>query len=100
MPHSCPPEFRRKILDLVGSGHKVAEVAQLLRIGAQTICVWRRRRLIDAGRLPGTTPAENAEPATARRRIAGLPAEVEIQGFALGVTAEVGTPGSGRRRFR
>jgi transposase-like protein len=58
MPRSCPPEFRRKVLDLVESGRKVAEVAQLLGISEQTIYVWRRQRLIDSGQLPGTTTAE------------------------------------------
>ncbi|MFE9600869.1 transposase [Streptomyces hokutonensis] len=43
MPRSYPPEFRRKVLDLVESGRKVAEVAQLLGISDQTIYVWRRQ---------------------------------------------------------
>jgi hypothetical protein len=34
--------------------------------------------LIDTGRLPGTTTAENAELAAARRRIAELMTEVKI----------------------
>ncbi|WP_205521901.1 MULTISPECIES: transposase [unclassified Streptomyces] len=58
MPRSYPPEFRRKVLDLVASGRKVAEVAQLLGISDQTIYVWRRQhvdprlplpRLLEAG---------------------------------------------------
>jgi len=53
MPRSYPPEFRRKVLDLVASGRKVAEVAQLLGISDQTIYVWRRQHLIDTGQLPG-----------------------------------------------
>lgn len=52
MPRSYPPEFRRKVLDLVASGRKVAEVAQLLGISDQTIYVWRRQHLIDTGQLP------------------------------------------------
>jgi transposase-like protein len=39
MPHSYPPKFRRKVLDLVASGRKVAEVARLLGISDQTIYV-------------------------------------------------------------
>lgn len=53
MPRSYPPEFRRKVLDLVASGRKVAEVAQLLGISDQTIYVWRSQHLIDTGQLPG-----------------------------------------------
>ncbi|MGW7426121.1 transposase [Streptomyces sp. NPDC054813] len=78
MPRSCPPELRRKVLDLVESGSKVAEVAQLLGISEQTTYVWRRHRLIDTGQLPGTTTAEHAELAAARRRIAEPEAEVKI----------------------
>ncbi|WP_106981118.1 transposase [Streptomyces fulvoviolaceus] len=54
MPRSYPPEFRRKVLDLVASGRKVAEVARLLGVSDQTIYVWRRQHLIDTGQLPGT----------------------------------------------
>ncbi|MFJ2235089.1 transposase [Streptomyces sp. NPDC087859] len=39
MPRSYPPEFRRKVLDLVASGRKVAEVARLFGISDQTICL-------------------------------------------------------------
>ncbi|WP_405512630.1 helix-turn-helix domain-containing protein [Streptomyces canus] len=37
---SCLPEFRRKVLDLVASARKVAELARLLGISDQTIYVW------------------------------------------------------------
>jgi transposase len=49
MPRSYPPEFRRKVLDLVASGGKVAAVARLLGISDQTIYVWRRQHFIDTG---------------------------------------------------
>ncbi|MEV8546765.1 transposase [Streptomyces sp. NPDC051572] len=71
MPRSYPPEFRRKVLDLVASGRKVAEVAQLLGISDQTIYVWRRQHLIDTGQLPGTNSTDQSEthcgPQTHRR---------------------------------
>jgi transposase-like protein len=35
-----PPEFRRKVLDLVASGRKVSEVAFDLEISEQTIYSW------------------------------------------------------------
>ncbi|MFD7604240.1 helix-turn-helix domain-containing protein [Streptomyces mirabilis] len=65
MPHSCPPEFRRKVIDLVASGRKAAEVAQLLGISDQTIYVWCRQHLIDTGQLPGTTSSDLCELAAA-----------------------------------
>ncbi|WP_107057590.1 transposase [Streptomyces sp. NRRL S-646] len=51
-PRSYPPEFRRRVLHLVVSGRKAAEVAKLLGIIEQTIYVWRRRHLIDTGQAP------------------------------------------------
>ena len=44
-----PPEFRRKVLDLVASGRKVAEMAFDLEISDQTIYSWLRQDRIDRG---------------------------------------------------
>jgi transposase-like protein len=57
---------------LLSPAAHVAQVAADLGISEQTIYVWRRQHLIDTGRLPGTTTAENAELAAARSRRAGL----------------------------
>jgi hypothetical protein len=38
-----PPEFRRRVLDLVAAGRPVADVARDLQISAQTIYNWRRQ---------------------------------------------------------
>ncbi|GAA1294220.1 helix-turn-helix domain-containing protein [Saccharothrix xinjiangensis] len=61
MPKRHPPEFRRKVLDLVASGRRVARVATNLDISDQTIYAWRRRELIDTGQMPGTTNTDNFE---------------------------------------
>ena len=45
----CPPEFRRKVLDLVASGRSVADVARDLGISQESIYTWRRQDRIDAG---------------------------------------------------
>jgi len=42
-----PPEFRRRVLDLIEAGRKVAEVADDLGISDQTIDTWRRQDRID-----------------------------------------------------
>ena len=42
-----PPEFRRRVLDLVASGRKVSEVAFDLDISDQTICSRLRQDRID-----------------------------------------------------
>ncbi|MFC9645852.1 transposase [Streptomyces mirabilis] len=78
MPHSCPPEFRRKVIDLVASGRKTAEVAQLLGVSDRTIYVCRRQHLIDTGQLPGTTGSDLSELAATRKRTAELGAELAI----------------------
>jgi transposase-like protein len=38
-----PPEFRRKVLDLVEAGRPIAEIAKALGISAQSIYTWRRQ---------------------------------------------------------
>lgn len=71
-----PPEFRRRVLDLVEAGRKVAEVAHDLGISDQTIYNWRRQDRIDRGLETGMSSAEKAELAAARKRIRELEAEV------------------------
>ncbi|WP_260695983.1 transposase [Streptomyces sp. IB201691-2A2] len=97
MPRSYPPEFRRKVLDLVASGRKVAEVAQLLGISDQTIYVWRRQHLIDTGQLPGTNSSELSELAAARKRIAELEAELANHRRAAELLGEVTFPKGGSK---
>ncbi|ANS62328.1 transposase [Streptomyces lincolnensis] len=97
MPRSYPPEFRRKVLDLVASGRKVVEVAQLLGISDQTIYVWRRQHLIDTGQLPGTTSNDRSELAAARKRIAELEAELAIHRRAAELLGEVTSPKGGSK---
>ena len=97
MPRSYPPDFRRKVLDLVASGRKVAEVARLLGISDQTIYVWRRQHLIDTVQLPGTTSSDLSELAAARRRIAELEAELAIHRRAAELLGEVTSPKGGSK---
>jgi transposase-like protein len=92
VPKSYPPEFRRKVIDLVEAGRPVAQVAADLGISEQTVYTWRRQHLIDTGRLPGTTSAENAELAAARRRIAELEAELAIHRRASELLGKVVPP--------
>jgi transposase-like protein len=44
-----PPEFRRKVLDLLEEGRSVAQVAYDLDISEQSIYTWRRQDRIDKG---------------------------------------------------
>ena len=76
MPRRYPPELRRKVLDLIASGRKIADVASDLGVSDQTIYNWRKQDLIDRGERPGLRSPELAELAAARRRIAELEAEL------------------------
>ncbi len=99
MPKSYPPEFRRKVIDLVEAGRPVAQVAADLAISEQTVYTWRRQHLIDTGQLPGTTSAENAELAAARRRIAELETELAIHRRASELLGKVVPPKGDSRPF-
>ena len=98
-----PPEFRRKVLDLVESGRSVADVARDLEISEQSIYVWRRQDRIDKGRVPGLTSAEKAELTSAKRRIAELETELQIARRAVELLKGAGDrndPKGGTRRSR
>src|ERR1700761_6352888 len=75
MPRPCPPEFRRRALDLVRSGRCVAEVAMLLGIAESCLYRWKRQDLINRGLKPA---AESAELTAARRKIRELEEENKI----------------------
>lgn len=73
-----PPEFRRRVVKLIESGRKVAEVAADLEISAQSIYTWCRQARIDTGLEPGLSTVEQAELSAAKRRIRELETEVAI----------------------
>jgi transposase len=73
-----PPEFRRRGLDLVVAGRKIAEVAHDLGFSEQTIYTWRRQDRIDRGLEAGMSSAEKAELVAARKRIRELDAAVAV----------------------
>ncbi len=78
MPRSYPPEYRRRVLDLLESGQPVAEVADGLEVTAQTIYNWWNQHLIDTGRKAGVTTTESSELTAARRRIVELETELAV----------------------
>src|SRR5680860_67709 len=73
-----PTEFRRRVLELVASGRKVADVARDLQISEQTIYTWRRQDRIDRGLELGSTSGELAELGAARKRIRELETELAV----------------------
>lgn len=95
-----PPEFRRRVLDLVEAGRKVAEVAHDLGISDQTVYNWRRHDRIDRGLETGLTTGERAELAAARKRIQELEAEVSVHRRATELLKDVADPRGGLRPSR
>ncbi|HEU5031547.1 MAG TPA: transposase [Spirillospora sp.] len=95
-----PPEFRRKVLDLLEAGRKVADVARDLEISEQSIYLWRRQDRIDRGLEPGLTSGEKAELAAAKARIAELETELAATRRAIELVREVVPPKGGSRPSR
>lgn len=93
-----PPEFRRRVVELVEGGGKVAEVAADLGVSEQSIYTWRRQARIDAGVEAGLTSAEKAELAAARRRIRELETEVAIHRRATELLKGETSPKDGSQR--
>ncbi|MEU4644737.1 IS3 family transposase [Micromonospora sp. NPDC023814] len=92
MPRRYPPEFRRKVLDLLKAGRSVAELVRDLEISDQTIYNWRRQELIDTGQMPGVSSADQADLVAARRRIAELETELAVHRRAAELLKEVVPP--------
>ena len=95
-----PPEFRRKVLDLVEAGRPVVEVARDLGISAQSIYSLRRQDRVDKGLVPGLSSAEQSELTAAKRRIAELEAELAIHRRASELLGKVVPPKGGPRPSR
>jgi transposase len=95
-----PPEFRRKVLDLVEAGRPIAEVTKALGISAQSIYTWRRQDRIDKGLLPGLSSKEHDELVAARRRIAQLETELAVTRRAAELLKEQASPFDGSRPSR
>jgi transposase len=72
MRRSYPPEYRRRVIDLIESGMSVAEVSDGLEVTTATIYYWWSQHLVDTGRKSGTTSMESTELTAAKRRIAEL----------------------------
>ena len=101
MPYRYPPEFRRKVLDLIATGRSVASIAADLGVSDQTIYTWRKQELIDTGVEPGLTTTEAAELRAAKRRIVELETELAVTRRANELLKEqVASPKGGSKRSR
>jgi len=95
-----PPEFRRRVLDLVDAGRRISELAKDLGISDQTIYTWRRQARVDKGLEPGLTTAERAELAAGRKRVRELEAELAIHRRATELLKENARPKPDTRRSK
>lgn len=95
-----PPEFRRRVVDLVEADRTITDVARDLDISEQSIYRWRRQALIDKGLVAGTTSAESAELAVAHRRIAQLETKLAIAMTVAEQLKDHTDPKVGSRRSR
>jgi transposase len=92
-----PAEFRRRVIDLLDSGRKVADVARDLGVSEQAIYGWRRQERVDRGVDPGLSTLEQAELAVAKRRIRELEAEVAVHRRAAELLKVTSDPKVGSR---
>ncbi|MGJ6969604.1 transposase [Streptosporangium sp. G11] len=100
MSKRYPPEFRRKVLDLLKAGRTVRQVAFDLQISDQTIYNWREQELIDTGQKPGITSSDHTELVAARRRIAELETELAVTRRAAELLREAVPPKGDSRPSR
>jgi transposase len=74
-----PPEFRRRVLELVRAGRSVNAVAREFEISRQTIMNWQKQDDLDSGRRnDGLTTEEHKELVQLRRENKRLKMEQEI----------------------
>ncbi len=92
-----PAEFRRRVIDLLGTGRKVADVARDLGVSEQAVYGWRRQERIDRGLEAGVSTPERAELAAAKRRIRELEAELAVHRRATELLKETSGPKVGSR---
>jgi transposase-like protein len=95
-----PTEFRRRVVELVEGGRRVAEVAVELEVSEQTIYTWRRQARIDAGLEAGVSSSELAELAAAKRRIRELETELAIHRRATELLKDQTSPKGHTRRSK
>lgn len=94
------PEFRRRVLELIGAGRRIRDIAVDLAITEQTIYAWRRQDRIDRGLEPGLTSAEHTELAAARKKIRELEAELAVHRRATELLRGDADPKADSRRSK
>lgn len=78
MPKSFPRSVRRQVWSRLRAGEPAAEIAAETGISSATLFRWKTQVLVDAGVRKGVPSVETDEPASAKKRIARLEAELKI----------------------
>ena len=73
-----PLEYKQRILALIRSGRKPAEVAREFKLPTSTVFRWVHQAKVDTGQREGVSTDEKAELARLRREVAELREEKEI----------------------
>src|SRR5271155_2530113 len=78
-PHSYPPDFRQKVVDLARSGRLPDDLAAEFGLARQTVRNWIKQFDLDGGRRnDGLTTEERAELFKLRKQVKQLTIEREI----------------------
>ncbi len=88
MPKSYPPEFRRRVIELMRAGGLARAVARDLGLSEATIYRWVAQEEVDLGERPGLRSNERIELSRARARIKELEAELELARKASALFSE------------
>jgi transposase len=71
-----PPEFRRRLAELVRSGRSVNDVAREFQVARQSVVNWVKQEDLDTGRrTDGLTTDEHKELTSLRKRVRELEEE-------------------------
>jgi len=73
-----PPEYKRRLVELVRAGRTIMDVAHEFKLAESTIYRWLHQARVDGGEREGLSTDEKAELARLRREVAQLREEKEI----------------------
>jgi len=88
MPKSYPPEFRRRVIELMRAGGSAGVIARDLGVAEATIYRWVAPEEVDQGERLGLRSDEHIELSRARARIKELEAELELTRKASALFSE------------
>ena len=101
MPKAYPREFRDDVVAVAQRrepGVTIREIAEGFGISETCLQNWLRQADVEAGRRPGVTSSESAEPRELRKRNRLLEQENEVLRRAAAYVSQANLPGKGSTR--